>query len=493
MGIPAVAIVGRPNVGKSSLLNMLARMHVSIVDPRPGVTRDRVAVVIEHEDRYFEAVDTGGIGIVDRDHLEKHVEEQIHFALHAAAVVVFVVDTRDGITPLDATIADTLRRLDKPLLLVANKADTDGVAAGAAEFSQLGLGEPLVVSAKHYRGRTELLDRVAALLPASSDAAPAEPVMKLAIIGKRNAGKSTLVNALAGESRVIVSEIPGTTRDAVDVRFEKDGKVFIAIDTAGVRKKGKMVDVDYYSYTRATRSIRRADVVMLLIDATVPISDVDQKLARYVADNHKPVILTVNKWDLAVGQAETSAYDDYLTKILPEVDFAPIVFTTARDGRNVDAAVDAALMLFRQANTRVGTGQLNAALESVLALRGPSPKRGTKAVKIYYATQVGVAPPTIVFFCNDAALVGEDYRRFMENRLREMLPYEEVPIRMLFRTRGAAAEGEKRPVAPRRKSAGSGRTELKARGAVRAGSSSRSGATRRKAVAKPRQSARRKR
>jgi GTP-binding protein len=262
-------------------------------------------------------------------------------------------------------------------------------------------------------------------------------------VGKRNAGKSTLVNTLAGEERVIVSEIPGTTRDAVDVVFEKDGRRFIAIDTAGVRKKSSMDDIDFYSYTRALRSIRRADVVMLLIDALVPVAEVDLKLASAVLDAYKPVILTVNKWDLAREMAEPADFNRYLGGNFPMLSFAPLAFITATTGRNVGATIDVALSLHAQAHTRVPTGQLNRALEDILARRGPSAKRGTKPVKIYYATQVAVAPPTFVFFCNDPSLIRDEYRRFMEKRLRETLPIREVPIRLWFRARtGRHAPGE---------------------------------------------------
>ena len=439
MSLPVVVIVGRPNVGKSSLLNALARSRISIVDPRAGITRDRVSALMEHRERYFELVDTGGIGIVDDDNLEEHVEDQIRYAIACARVAVFVVDAQQGLTPLDQLVAERLRKLETPVVVAANKVDMESHRPEAAAFEQLGFGEPVPVSAAHTFGRDALLDRVLEALGPGDDEQPETPVMKLAIVGKRNAGKSTLVNRLAGEQRVIVSEIPGTTRDAVDVRFEKDGRAFIAIDTAGVRKKRSMNDVDFYSYTRALRSVRRADVVMHLIDATVPISEVDVKLAMSIQEAEKPVVLAVNKWDLARDRANTGDYDAYLARVLPAVDYAPVAIMTAETGKNVDAAVDLALSLHKQSHTRVTTGRLNAALEAVLAARGPSPKRGVKRVKVYFATQVGVAPPTIVFFCNDPGLVSENYRRFMENRLRELLPFHEVPMRLLFRPRREGA------------------------------------------------------
>lgn len=435
MALPQVVIVGRPNVGKSSLLNALAGRRISIVDPRPGITRDRVTAVLEHQDRFFELVDTGGIGIVDADHLEEHVEQQIQYAIQQAAIVIFLVDVRDGLTPLDQIVAARLRKLQQPVVLVANKVDAPSLEPEAAIFARLGCGAPHCVSAQHGGGRLELLDRIVELLGAAADAPPEAPVMKLAIVGKRNAGKSTFVNALAGEERMIVSETPGTTRDAVDVRFEKDGRAFIAIDTAGVRKKNKMQDIDFYSYTRALQAIQRADVVLHLIDAAVPVSEVDLKLAQSALDEYKPIVLGVNKWDLAEGRTDTGTFGDYLLKVMPALDFAPVAFLTAKTGQNADAVVDVALSLHRQAHERVSTGRLNAALEEVIQRREPTAKHGAKLVKLYYATQAAVAPPTIVFFCNDPELVREDYRRFMENRLRELLPFSEVPIRLVFRAR----------------------------------------------------------
>lgn len=442
MALPVVTIVGRPNVGKSSLLNMLARQRISIVDPRAGITRDRVSAIIEHADHYFELIDTGGIGIVDDDHLEEHVEGQIRFAIAQAALIVFVVDVRDGFTPLDNAVAAMLRRMGKPIILVANKVDDERLAPEAAVYEGIGFGPVVRVSAHHGYGREELLGRVLAHLGESASDAPTTAVMKLAIIGKRNAGKSTLVNALAGEERVIVSEIPGTTRDAVDVRVEFDGRPFIVIDTAGVRKRKSMSDIDYYSHNRAIQSIRRADIVLHLVDATVPVSEVDLKLAGSVQEELKPAIIGINKWDLVGDRAGSEDYGHYISQVMPAWPYVPLVFLTAQTGRNVRAAVELASSLFNQAQTRVSTAKLNAALEPVLAARGPSAKHGTKPVKIYYATQVATAPPTIVFFCNHPASVTENYRRYLENRLREVTPFREIPMRLLFRPRSGREPAE---------------------------------------------------
>lgn len=436
MALPVVAIVGRPNVGKSSLLNSLAGRLISIVDPTAGVTRDRISVICEVDDVYFELVDTGGYGIEDSDQLTEHVERQILYAIDQASLVLFVVDVRAGLAPLDREVARLLHKHELNVILLANKADADSHEHLASDFFPLGFDEPICISAKHGRGRADLTERIVdSVRPAAGDE-PAEPVMKLAIVGRRNVGKSTFVNALAGQDRVIVSEVPGTTRDAVDVRFEIDGRNFVAIDTAGVRKKSKMTanDIEFYSYTRAVRSIRRADVVLFLIDAAEPVSQVDKKLGSFIVENDKPVVLVINKWDLAKGKATSQDYGEYMDKVMPGLSYAPMAFSTAAKAKNVQATIDVAQALFNQARTRVGTGRLNDALKRALDVRGPSPKRGVKTPKIYYATQVSVAPPTIVMFVNDPSLIRNDYRRFLLNRLRESLPFEEIPIRLLFRS-----------------------------------------------------------
>ncbi len=370
---------------------------------------------------YFELVDTGGVGIVDKDHLQEEVEEQIAFAMAAAAIILFVVDAREGVTPLDKTVAQRLRKQHKPVVLVANKLDEPGMSAQMGELYQLGFGEPLRFSANAGYGRTDLLERIASELAALGlkGEAAGEPVMKLAIVGKRNAGKSTLINALAGETRVIVSETPGTTRDSVDVTIRVGAKTFTVIDTAGVRKQKNFEgDIEYYSHHRAMRSIRRADVVALVIDASTPVSQVDKDLAGEIALEFKPVVLVVNKWDLATGKAEPNDYEEYLEKAFPELTFSPIIFTTATTAHNVPQLVRLAEQLYRQAQRRVPTGRLNAAIEEVLALRGPSHKTGTKPPRILYASQISTAPPTIVCFVNDTRSFDESYQRFLVNQLR---------------------------------------------------------------------------
>ncbi len=434
MSLPIVAIVGRPNVGKSSLLNCLARQRIAIVEPTAGVTRDRVSALVEHEDRWFELVDTGGMGIESKAGLAADVDRQIATAIAEASLVLFVVDVRDGLVPLDRHVADRLRPVEAPVIVAANKADTDRLETAAAEFHALGYEPVLPVSAKHRRGRRELLEAVRAALPsASADEAPADVAMKIAVVGKRNAGKSAFINALAGSERVIVSEVPGTTRDAVDVPFEKDGLTYVAIDTAGLRKRKALSgDIEFYSMTRALASIRRADVVLFLIDAAVPVSRVDKKLGAEIEKQMKPVVIVVNKWDLAKDRATTAAYTDYLTEVLPGLAWAPLAFTTATESRNVLSVIDLARSLYKQACTRVPTAELNRVVEDAIrARRPPSPR--ARLPRVYFATQVAVRPPTIVLSVNDPDLFREDYRRFIENRFRDELPFPEVPIRLVLR------------------------------------------------------------
>jgi len=436
MSLPVVAIVGRPNVGKSSLFNSIARRRTSIVDPTAGVTRDRVTTICDIDEIYFELVDTGGYGIVDRDDLSEDIERQIEFAVSQAHLILFIVDARDGLAPLDRRTAELLRSRRERVRLIANKVDEPHMADGLSEFFKLGFGEPLPVSAVNGSGRTALVELIQEAVRGASDEVPAEAVIKIAIVGKRNAGKSSFINALAGEERVIVSETPGTTRDCIDVRFEKDDRTLVAIDTAGVRKKNKMADdVEFYAYTRVTQSIRRADVVLFLIDATEPVGQVDKKLAKLIASEHKPCVIVVNKWDQAKGRASTEDFGVYLSKVLPGMDYAPVAFTSAITGRNVNSTIDLASELFKQSRLRVGTGRLNQALQEALAAQAPRAKRGRKAPRIYFATQVGTSPPTIVVFVNAAALVSQTYQRFLLNRFRESLPFGEIPIRLVFRPR----------------------------------------------------------
>ena len=433
MLFPTVTIIGRPNVGKSSLLNCLAKKRISIVDSVSGVTRDRVSVEIKHDGKMFELVDTGGIGVNDVDDLTYEIETQIELALQKADLILFVVDVREGVTPLDVEIAGRLRRIKKPLLLVVNKCDTPKFDLQAGVFYKLGMGESLTISAVEGHGKTDLLDKIVATFPdAASNVSAVKPLMKIAIVGKRNAGKSTLINTLAHEERVIVSETLGTTRDSIDVKFEIKGKPFIAIDTAGVRKKKQIQgSIEFYSMARVERSIRRADVVILLIDAPRKISQVDKKIGDYIKTQYKPCILVINKWDLA-GQVETSTFTNYVQARLPGLSFSPLSFMSAINGSNVIETIALAQELFEQANTRISTAELNKAIEHAFLLHRPTRKK-SKVAKIYYSTQVNVCPPTFVLFVNDKSFFNADYERYLSNQLRKTLPFHEIPFQFYFR------------------------------------------------------------
>jgi len=469
--MPRIAIVGRPNVGKSSLMNLLAKERVSIVDPTPGVTRDRVAAVVElfgpmqtEDPKLVEVVDTGGYGVYtaeggrfneigeDLARLSAPIEAQIDHAVRTADAVLFVVDAQTGLTALDETFAQILRRKasefgDVPVRVVANKTDGESWEPHAYEAAALGFGEPILVSAKNKFRRRVFLEELYELAPEESRHGNPDdnPEMRLAIVGKRNAGKSTFVNALAGEERVIVSEIAGTTRDAVDVRFEIDGRVCVAIDTAGLRKRKSIPDrIEWYARDRALNSVDRADVAILMIDATERLSQVDKNLSKELQERHTPTVIVVNKWDLAEGQigrhgreVTSEDYQKYLEKELLGLMRAPIVFASAKEGRGLTDIVKVAFELFEQASERVSTGELNRVMTEILNERGPSSKLGRHA-KIYYVSQVATNPPTIVMVVNQADLFKPEYKRYLLNRIAERTPFTEVPVRLIIRDRKRA-------------------------------------------------------
>ena len=433
MSVPIVAIVGRPNVGKSSLFNWLAGRRIAIVDPTAGVTRDRVSTLIEAGGRFFELIDTGGMGIVDVDNLTEHVERQIEVAINLAHVILFVVDGRSGIAPLDDEVARRLRHVDKPIICVANKCDTTEIEPQAAEFYKFGSGKPVCVSAQQNRNKDFLLNFILQRLPpADSIEAPKETTMKIAAVGRRNTGKSTFINCLAESERMIVSEVPGTTRDSVDVRFERDGKAFLAIDTAGVRRERSIAnDVEFYSLARAERSIRRADVVLLFLDAKLKVSKVDKQLAEYILEQHKPAIFVVNKWDLMLPMP-TGKMVDYLRATFPSLDFLPMAFITAKSGKNVHALLNLAQTMHKQASHRVGTGDLNRVMRTAIEAN-PPPLRQNRRAKVFYATQVSTSPPTIVLFTNGPELFDNTYQRYLVKTFRDQLGFSDVPIKLYLR------------------------------------------------------------
>jgi GTP-binding protein len=442
--IPKVVVVGRPNVGKSSLFNWIVGKRIAIEDPTAGVTRDRLVQRVELDGRVCDLVDTGGMGFDDPDGLTSQIDRQIESGLAEAALVVFVVEVRSGLLPADRDVAERVRKTGATVLLVANKADDPKFDVHAHEFDSLGFGEPLVVSVRQNRNRDDLIEAIVEHLPEAWPEEEAEgaelPEMKLAIVGRRNVGKSTFVNALAKEERVITSPLAGTTRDSVDVRFEVDGHPFLAIDTPGLRRaKSRKTDIDFYSTHRAQRSVRRADVVLLFFDATEPIGKVDKQLADTVAEESKPVVLVVNKWDLYAGDVKQQEWVQYLRDTFRTMPWAPVEFVTAKNGRNVKAVVDTAQRLFRQSRTRVPTAKLNAILRGAIEANQPPADTRGKPVRIFYATQVETAPPTIVLSTSAPKSVSDPYRRYLLGVLRKHTPFREVPIKLLVR--GRTVEG----------------------------------------------------
>ncbi|MCH2201551.1 MAG: ribosome biogenesis GTPase Der [Fuerstiella sp.] len=449
MGIPKVAIVGRPNVGKSSLLNWMSGKLISVVDPAAGVTRDRVTWVMHELDRYFELVDTGGIGIVDSDDLSEDIERHIQMGLDDCDVLLFVVDAKAGITPLDREVAERLRRVQKPVLMVVNKCDSTRMDSEAQNFLQLANLPQVITSVKGNRNRTELIRTVVAQLPAaqeneSNDGAEllVQPELKLAIVGRRNVGKSTFINQLAETERVIVSEIAGTTRDSIDIRFDVDGRTFVAIDTPGVRKRKSIANsIEFYGLVRARRSIRRADIVLMFFDATQTISKVDKQLVEEISKHYRPCIFVVNKWDLGQKERMTiEAWTEYLTRTFASMRHVPIAVLTARDGRNIRQLVNLTQVISKQAHQRMSTGKLNRVLKAAVE-NNPPPQRKNRRPKIYYGTQVATTPPTIVIKCNEPALLEESWKRYLLGYLREATPFQEVPIRLILRSRDDDAAG----------------------------------------------------
>lgn len=435
MSLPVIAIVGRPNVGKSTLLNAAVGRLVSVVDPTEGVTRDRVAAPMVLGGKAFDLVDTGGIGIVDSQDLSALVEEQIRIALASAAVIVFVVDARAGVTALDQRIARELHELGTPVVFAANKAESMKIRQSLAEFEALGFGPPIPLSAQNKENVSTVLEAAVEHLPADGPSELPEVALEVAIVGRRNAGKSTLVNALAGAPRVIVSETPGTTRDSVDVSIRRGRDLWVLIDTAGLTSHAHdgRSPIQWYSEHRAYRSVRRADVSILLLDATREVGGVEKRLASEIEKAGKPCLLAANKWDLVKG-VRTGEFQEYFRKVLPGLDRAPIAFISAKEKSNTKKMLDVCADLHRQSTQRLTTGEINRFVAIAIEQRAPRVKSSRRA-RIYYATQVGVSPPTIALFVNDPDLFDPAFRRYLEHRFRDTFPFPEVPVRLDFRRR----------------------------------------------------------
>jgi len=431
---PIVALVGRPNVGKSTLFNRLAGERLAIVGDVPGTTRDRHYADVEWGGKVFTVVDTGGLVLDDSDEMLSRIREQAQIAMDEADVIVLLTDVVDGLMPGDEEIAALLRRGDKPVIVAANKADNLTREMVAHEFHALGLGEPLTVSAIRGLSTGDLLDRIVASLPELPEEADEPEVLHIAIVGRPNVGKSSLVNRLIGQERLIVSEVPGTTRDAVDTRLRYHDQDIVLIDTAGIRRRGRVEQgIEKYSVMRALKAISRADVVMLVIDASAGVTDQDAHVAGYILEQFKSAILVVNKWDLLEKDSGTMAqYEATLRRELRFMSYVPVAYVSALTGQRVGTLLPLALRIQEQRNVRVSTAELNEIIRQATARHSPPTKWGTK-LRIYYGTQVSHTPPTFVLFVNDARLVHFSYQRYLENQIRYRFKFEGTPIRLIFR------------------------------------------------------------
>lgn len=436
MSKPFVAIVGRPNVGKSTLLNGLAQRHVSIVEDIPGVTRDRIYCNVQWLDKEFTMIDTGGIEFRNKaDQLIDGIREQAQLAMDEADVILFVVDARTGITKDDNIIADMLRRTGKPVVLAVNKVDTETLELSVYEFYSLGLGDPIGVSAVNRLGFGDLLDQVTAGFP-DATLEENEDIIRTAIIGRPNVGKSTLVNSLLGYQRSLVADEMGTTRDAIDSVWHYKGKDFILVDTAGMRKKGKINEpLEKYSVIRSIKAIDNCDVAVLVLDAEAGVTEQDKKIAGYVHEAGKGLILMVNKWDTIEKDTNTiNAFNKEIRDSLVFAQYTPILYGSALTKQRINKLGEYIFFVAEQQSMRISTAVLNDSLEDAKMVN-PPPAHAGRIAKIYYMTQVGIKPPTFVLFTNDANLIHFSYVRFIENRLRESFGFEGSPIRIVVRSK----------------------------------------------------------
>ncbi len=435
MSKPIVAIVGRQNVGKSTLLNRLAGKRLAIVEDLPGTTRDRIFANVSWQGIEFTIVDTGGLELKPPSTMSQAVKEQVEVAIAEADAIIFLVDVKNGVMPADPEIADMLRQTGKPTLLVANKADNARLESEAVEFHELGLGEPVVISAYHNRGTAELLDSIITMLPTPSLAEVEPEGMKVAIVGRPNVGKSTLLNTLLGEQRAIVDEAPGTTRDAIDTLLDFDGQSVLLIDMAGIRRRGRLgVGVERYSVIRALRAIDRADIALLVLDATELVTAQDTHIAGYIQQASKGIMFVVNKWDLVVDKS-TTEYNRSIRSHLKFMAYAPVLYISAKYGQGVDEIMPQVCQIYQERLKRLSTAVVNNVVQQAVAAHN-LPRSGGKQLKILYATQAEVNPPTFVFFVNDAKLIHFSYQRYLENKLRQSFGFTGTPFRLVFKTRG---------------------------------------------------------
>lgn len=434
---PVAAIVGRPNVGKSTLFNKITGKRISIVEDTPGITRDRVYADAEWSGREFILIDTGGIEPYSKDVILSQMRRQANLAIEMADVIIFMVDVRDGMTAADQEVAAMLQKSGKPIVLACNKVDAPGEAPlELYEFYNLGLDEPIPVSSVHGMGVGDLLDKCLKYFPEAAEDEEDEDSIKVAVVGKPNAGKSSLINKILGEERVIVSDIPGTTRDAIDTDFEKDGKKYVFIDTAGMRKRGKVDDiVERYSVIRSLNAIERSDVCILMIDGVEGISEQDTKIAGYAHEKGKATIIAVNKWDAVEKDDKTmekkrkEIYDT-----LAFMSYAPVVFISALTGKRVENLFSNIDYVASQNAARLKTGSLNDVLSDAIARVQPPSDKG-KRLKLYYITQASTKPPTFIVFVNDEELAHFSYMRYIENQIRTAFGLTGTPIRLIVRER----------------------------------------------------------
>ena len=442
MARPVVAIVGRPNVGKSTLFNKLVGARLSIVDDKPGVTRDRIYGDCEWLGHRFLLVDTGGIEPRADDVILSQMRAQANIAIATADVIVLVTDLRSGVVATDQDVANMLQKSGKPVILCVNKCDSVGAPDPEFyEFYNLGMGDPIAVSAVHGHGTGDLLDAVIAYFPPESEEEEEDDTIKVAVIGKPNVGKSSLINRISGQERAIVSDIAGTTRDATDTRIENQYGKFTFIDTAGIRRKSKVTDaIEKYSIIRARTAVERANVCVIMIDATEGFTEQDSKVAGIALDQGKGCIVVVNKWDAVEKDGNTMReYKEKLAVDFAFMKFAPFVFISAKTGKRVDRLFEQIAYVYAQSTMRISTGKLNEILGAATARVQPPTDKG-KRLKIYYMTQASVCPPTFVFFVNNAQLFHFSYQRYLENQIREVFGLEGTPVRFIIRERG---EGKK--------------------------------------------------
>ena len=437
MARPLVAIVGRPNVGKSTFFNKMSGKRIAIVEDTPGVTRDRVYADCEWLTHKFTLIDTGGIDPQSDDPLLKQMRRQAEIAIETCDVILFFVDGKQGMTADDETVADLLRRSGKPVILVVNKIDNIRMMDGIYDFYQLGIGDPIGISSVNLLNLGDLLDEVVKFFPEESETDEEDGAISVAVVGKPNVGKSSLVNRILGEERVMVSDIAGTTRDAIDTRFKKDDDEFVIIDTAGIRKK-KAIEyqsLERFSVVRSLAAIDRCDVAVLVIDAKEGVSEQDSKIAGYIDEKGKAALIVINKWDAV--EKDTGTLEKYTKEVRDKLKFmsyAPVVFISALTGQRVDRILKMVKSVYEQASRRVTTGLLNDILSDAQNALQP-PATSGRRLRIYYATQQSVMPPTFVFFVNDESLMHFSYERYLENHFRKAFGFEGTPLRFILRER----------------------------------------------------------